>query len=119
MMFLVVTGMSGAGKSTVLNVLEDTGFFCIDNMPPELIPKFAELCSSSNTEVEKVAFGIDIRGRRFFAQLFQTLQEMKNSGFEVQILFMEAADAVLIKRFKETRRRHPLLDDTDEPQAIT
>lgn len=111
MTFLIVTGMSGAGKSTALGCLEDSGFFCVDNMPPELIPKFAELCADQNTEVEKVAFGMDIRGRHFFDRFQQTLYELKDSGFEIQVLFMEAEDPVLIKRYKETRRRHPLMEE--------
>lgn len=111
MTFLIVTGMSGAGKSTALGCLEDAGFFCVDNMPPELIPKFAELCTSQNNEVGKVAFGIDIRGRGFFSRLQQVLNEIRDAGHDIKILFMETEDPVLVKRYKETRRRHPLLED--------
>lgn len=110
MTFLIVTGMSGAGKSTALGCLEDAGFFCVDNMPPELMPKFVELCSNKNAKVDKVAFGMDIRGRHFFDQFQRVVVEMQEMGHEIQILFMEAEDPVLVKRYKETRRRHPLIE---------
>lgn len=103
---VIVTGMSGAGKSTVLRFLEDIGFFCVDNLPPSLIPKFMELCSTRDTEIEQVALGIDIRGGRLFDDLFSYISEADSENYS--ILFLDAADDVLIKRYKESRRNHPL-----------
>ncbi len=111
MTFLIVTGMSGAGKSTALGCLEDAGYYCVDNMPPELIPKFADLCAEQNTEVDKAAFGIDIRGRHFFPRFQQTVNELRETGYDVKVLFMEAGDEILMQRYKETRRRHPLIEE--------
>lgn len=108
MRFLIVTGLSGAGKSQAIKSLEDHGFFCVDNLPPALLPKFTELCSQANSMIEKVAIVIDIRGGKLFDELFEYLSSMKEQGFSYEILFLEASDQVLIKRFKETRRSHPL-----------
>ena len=109
MRFVIVTGMSGAGKSTVLKFLEDINFFCVDNLPPALIPKFAELCFDQGGEdIDKVALGIDIRGGRLFKDLFNGLDCLKQRGYDCEILFLDASDSVLIKRYKETRRAHPL-----------
>lgn len=108
MRFLVLTGMSGAGKSTVLKFLEDIGFFCVDNLPPSLIPKFIELCSKPGMEIEQIALGIDIRGGKLFQDLFACLSEIKNENHKFSILFLDASDEVLLKRFKESRRNHPL-----------
>lgn len=105
---IIVTGMSGAGKSTVLKFLEDIGFFCVDNLPPSLIPKFIELCSKPGTDIEQVALGIDIRGGKLFNDLFDCLSEIENESHKISILFMDAKDEVLLKRFKESRRNHPL-----------
>jgi len=88
--------------------MEDLGFYCVDNLPPVLIPKFAELCFNSNGEIQKIALVIDIRGGRFFNELFERLGEIKKEGYKYEILFLEASDESLIKRFKETRRMHPL-----------
>jgi UPF0042 nucleotide-binding protein len=107
MRFLIVTGMSGAGKSTVLKYLEDIDYFCVDNLPPGLIPKFAELCEASN-DIENVALGIDIRGGSLFNDLFSCISEMKSETNKFEILFMDSSDEVLLKRYKETRRSHPL-----------
>ena len=104
--FLIITGMSGAGKSQVIRTLEDLNFFCIDNLPATLIPKFAELCRQ--TSENKVALVVDIRGGRFFDQLLQVLDEMQAGGQHFELLFLNASDESLVKRFKETRRRHPL-----------
>jgi len=106
--FVIVTGLSGAGKSQAIKFLEDHGFFCVDNLPPALLPKFTELCSQANSKIEKVAIVIDIRGGKLFDELFEYLSSMKEQGFCYEILFLEASDQVLIKRFKETRRSHPL-----------
>jgi len=103
-----VTGMSGAGKSTVLKFLEDYNFFCIDNLPPALMMKFAELCYEKGWEIEKVAVGIDIRGGKLFDDFFNALEELKANGYDNKILFLDASDSVLVKRYKETRRLHPL-----------
>lgn len=109
MQFSIITGMSGAGKSTVLKMLEDLGFFCVDNLPPALIGKFADICFSPDSGINNVALGIDVRGGEFFTELFQEVDKLKASGYKINLVFMEAGDEVLIKRFKETRRRHPLV----------
>ncbi len=108
MQFTVVTGMSGAGKSTVLKILEDMGYFCVDNLPPALINKFAEICFSPDSGINKVALGIDIRGGKLFSELFKALDEISSNGYIVDVIFLDAQDDVLVKRFKETRRMHPL-----------
>lgn len=108
MRFVIVTGISGAGKTTVLKFLEDISFFCVDNLPPALMPKFAELCFEQNSEIDKVALGIDIRGGKLFSDFFSSLSQLKEDGFDYEILFLDASDTSLIKRFKESRRSHPL-----------
>lgn len=105
---IIVTGMSGAGKSQAVKVLEDIGYFCIDNLPPVLIPKFAELCVKGGERVRHVALIADIRGGQFFDAMSQALQELCKQGVSYEIVFMEASDKVLINRYKETRRVHPL-----------
>jgi len=106
--FLIITGLSGAGKTQAVRSLEDLGFFCVDNLPPSLIPKFAELCTQSKGKVNKVALVIDIRGGEFFDDLFAALEDLKAMGIYYEILFLEASNEILVNRFKETRRRHPL-----------
>ncbi len=108
MRFVIVTGLSGAGKTQATRSLEDLGYFCVDNLPPTLISKFAEACIQSGGNIEKVALVIDIRGGVFFEDFFETLNYLKRNEFKYEILFLEASDEVLIKRFKETRRSHPL-----------
>lgn len=108
MKFVIVTGMSGAGKTTVLKFLEDIGFFCIDNLPPVLISKFSQLCFEQDGSIDKVALGIDIRGGKLFSDLFKGLEDLKNDGYDYEILYLDASDSTLIKRYKETRRTHPL-----------
>ena len=117
MRFVIITGMSGAGKSQAMRFLEDLGYFCVDNLPPLLIPKFAEVCYRSGN-VQKAALAIDSRGGKFFEDFFQGLTELKNSGYSYEILFLDASDEVLIKRFKETRRKHPLVEDGDVIKGI-
>ena len=116
---LIITGMSGAGKSQAIQSMEDLGFFCVDNLPPILIPKFAELCLQSEGKINKIALVVDIRGGEFFNDLFEALEEVKNLGIYFEILFLEASDEVLVKRFKETRRRHPLGTDGGVYEGIS
>lgn len=116
MEFLIVTGMSGAGKSVALDLFEDMGFFCIDNLPPAFINKFAELCLHS--ELKRIAVVIDIRGREFFNVLFDELAELEIKGFNYEILYLEASDESLIRRYKETRRKHPLDEEGRVLDAI-
>lgn len=109
MKFLIVTGLSGAGKSGAVNVLEDMGFYCIDNIPPQLIPKFADLCEHSNGQMKKVAIVTDIRGGDLFLDFDNSFDYLKNqSNLDVSVLFLDASDETLISRYKETRRKHPL-----------
>ena len=111
MRFVIVTGMSGAGRSTALRVLEDAGYFCVDNLPISLIEKFSELIYPGNTEVTKVALGIDIRSGKAFDELAAVQEELTVAGVNYEILFLDASDEVLVKRYKETRRTHPLAQD--------
>lgn len=105
---VIITGMSGAGKTQVIRVMEDLGYFCVDNLPPMLIPKFADLCNQTAGRVNKIALVVDIRGGEFFDTLIQVLEDMEKNGKIYEVLFLEAADEVLVRRYKETRRRHPL-----------
>ncbi len=108
MRFVIVTGMSGAGKSTALKMLEDAGYFCVDNLPVPLIPKLAELVVVPGAEMNKVALGVDIRSGHSFEELEQVLLELDGASVKYEILYLESSDDVLIKRYKETRRFHPL-----------
>ena len=109
MELLIVTGMSGSGKSSVMDVMEDIGYYCIDNIPPMLISQFVDLCRQSETAIDKIAAAVDIRSGDMFAEIFRSWQKLKaNSDISVKVLFIEASDEVLIKRYKETRRKHPL-----------
>ena len=114
--FVILTGLSGAGKSLAVKSLEDEGFFCVDNLPPALIPKFAELCAASS--VNRLAMVIDVRGRSFFPELQHSLNELPAMGFEPKIIFFEASESVLVRRFSEPRRRHPLTSQGGVLQAI-
>ena len=107
MKIVIVTGMSGAGKSTVLKFLEDIDYFCVDNLPPSLIPKFIEVCAMPGNDIENVALGIDIRGGRQFGELFGVLTDIR-AEVDCKIMFMDCSDEVLLKRYKESRRSHPL-----------
>ncbi len=108
MRLVIVTGMSGAGKSTALKMLEDIGYFCVDNLPVPLIPKFAELVIVPGAEINKAAVGVDIRSGQNFQELERVLDELDEAAVKYEILYLESSDDVLIKRYKETRRFHPL-----------
>ena len=116
---LIITGMSGAGKTQVMRTLEDLNYFCVDNLPPALIPKFAELCMQTEGKVNRIAFVVDIRGGEFFEEMVGVLDEMKLNGTKYELLFLDASDEVLIRRYKETRRRHPLANEGSLSQGIT
>lgn len=108
MRFVIVTGMSGAGKLTAQKMMEDMGYYCVDNLPVPLIPKFVELILEPSQEITKVVLGIDVRADQSFDDVMTALSDLKSKGFAYEILFMEASDATLMKRYKETRRMHPL-----------
>ena len=108
MRFIIVTGMSGAGKSTALKDLEDFGYFCVDNLPVQLIPRFAEIAYDAGTDVDNVAIGVDIRSGQGITKLSDYLGELKSQGYPYEILFLDSSAEVIIKRYKETRRAHPL-----------
>lgn len=108
MKFVILTGMSGAGKSTAIKMMEDMGFYCVDNLPIPLLEKFVELSSPQNNELQKVAVGIDIRSGQALEELRDVLDNIEKSGVKYEILFLDAEDSVLVKRYKETRRNHPL-----------
>ena len=108
MRLVIVTGMSGAGKSTALKMLEDMGYFCVDNLPVPLIPKFAELLAVPGTEMNKAALGVDIRSGQSFQELANVLKVLDEGGCQYEILYLESSDDVLVKRYKETRRMHPI-----------
>ncbi|NLO96678.1 MAG: RNase adapter RapZ [Peptococcaceae bacterium] len=105
---VIITGLSGAGKTQALQSLEDMGFFCVDNLPPSLLEKFVELCVQSQGKISKAAVVCDLRGGEFFSSLNQALLDLLKAGVRYEILFLEASDEVLIKRYKESRRRHPV-----------
>ncbi|KEI06922.1 RNase adapter RapZ [Clostridium botulinum] len=108
MRFVIVTGLSGAGKSQAIRSLEDLGYFCVDNLPPTLMGKFAEACYQTDGKINKIALVIDIRGGEFFNDLFENLKYLKEQNYRYEILFLDASDKVLVKRYKESRRTHPL-----------
>ena len=105
---VIVTGMSGGGKTQASRYLEDLGYFCVDNLPPVFIPKFVELCAHAGGHVSKVVLGVDTRSREFFDTFVQVLEDMDRSNTNYEMLFMDASDAAIIRRYKETRRRHPM-----------
>ena len=108
MRFVIVTGMSGGGKRTALKMLEDAGFYCVDNLPVPLIEKFVELVDTPGSEIIKVALGLDVRADQPFGEVHRTLENLKKVGYKYEILFMDASEHVLLKRYKESRRLHPL-----------
>ncbi|MCL2696487.1 MAG: RNase adapter RapZ [Oscillospiraceae bacterium] len=109
MEIVIITGLSGSGKSCVADVLEDAGYFCADNLPPQLIPKFVEICKD-NTEIERIALVVDIRGGTMFLSLPERLRELREQGYSVRLLYTDAEAEIIKKRFNETRRRHPLTE---------
>ena len=106
--FVIITGMSGAGRSFAIKCLEDLGYFCVDNLPTTLIPTFAELCVHSSRDIRMIALGVDIREGSYLAHLLETLAELRGQGHKPEVLFLEAADETLVRRYQESRRRHPL-----------
>ena len=108
MRFVIVTGMSGAGKSTALKMLEDMGYFCVDNQPISMFPGFVQMIQNSETSMKKVALGVDVRSGQDISGLEKDLEQMDEKGIKYEILFLDAKDSVLVKRYKETRRQHPL-----------
>ena len=111
MHFLIVTGMSGAGKSRAVAVLEDLGYYCVDNLPIPLIPKFAEVCLAATEQYDKVALVTDVRAGDSFKKLFISLDSIRDMGCDYRILFLDTATQTLINRYKETRRKHPLMNE--------
>lgn len=104
----IVTGMSGAGKTNLVQVLEDMGYYCVDNLPPNLFGKFVDLILQVQDDGARVALVADVRGGKFFADVYDVLQDLRNKGINYEIIFLEASDEILVRRYKETRRRHPL-----------
>lgn len=110
MKFIIITGMSGAGKSRAVEALEDIGFYCVDNMPLSFLPKFAEICYQSQGKMSNVAIVTDIRGGESFEKLLEELHNVKQIGLQYNIVFLDASDEAIVRRYKETRRKHPLSD---------
>ncbi len=115
---VVVTGLSGSGKSTAIRVLEDLGFYCIDNLPVVLIPRFLELCRQSTETMGRVALGVDLREREFLRDYERVLDRLHEQGHRLEVLFLDASDEVLVRRFSETRRPHPLAGDGGPKEGI-
>src|SRR5919106_1446644 len=115
----IITGLSGSGKSVAIHAFEDNGFFCVDNLPALLIPKFIDLCQGYQEEIKRIALGVDLRGGQFLQSWPQILAEMRDAGHHVQVLFFDASDEVLLRRFNETRRPHPLAGQGSVQEGIT
>ena len=118
MKFIVVTGLSGAGKTQAIREIEDLGYFCIDNMPPQFIQKFGEICKQTNGNVDNVGFVIDIRGRQFFNYVDSVLIWLEENFIDYKLLFLDCSNEVLVRRYKETRRIHPLSHDGEVLNGI-
>lgn len=116
--FVIITGLSGAGKSQAIKVLEDDGYFCVDNLPPALLPTFVDLCARTAERISRVAIVMDLRGGEFFKDLFEALGYLDAHRWPYEVLFLEASDETLIRRFKETRRRHLLAGDGSIADAL-
>lgn len=110
MEFVVITGISGAGKTLAINTLEDLGYYCVDNMPPQLLSVFVDLCEKSGGEITKVALVADVRGGNFTSALFKGLDDLKERGYSYKILYLDSNDDIIARRYRETRRKHPLSD---------
>jgi UPF0042 nucleotide-binding protein len=115
---VIVSGLSGSGKTNALKCFEDLGFFCVDNLPPPLLPVFADLCTQSSAGITKVAVGIDIRERDFLRDFLTISDSLKGEGYQYELIFFEANDEVLVRRFSETRRPHPLAKNTPVLEGI-
>ncbi len=121
---IIITGLSGAGKSTASHFFEDSGYFCMDNVPPTLLPKFIQICLESNGRLTKIAVVIDARGGSFFRKLFEAIEEVRKMNVDVRILYLESSEDSLVRRFSETRRKHPLnrggrvIDDILEERSL-
>ena len=113
--FVVITGLSGAGKSYAIKCFEDMGFFCVDNLPTTLIPTFADLIMRSEQPIHRVALGVDVREGAYLSRLFYTIRELRARGHSVEVLFLEASEESLVRRYHETRRRHPWTPRTRPP----
>jgi len=113
MEYIIVTGLSGAGKSQAINSLEDMGVYCVDNMPPSLFLQFSEICTSNMTDIEKVALVIDSRSKSDFNEMVDSINRLKSANHQCKVLFLDCDADVLANRYKETRRRHPLLDEAN------
>ena len=116
---VIISGLSGSGKSTAVNVLEDIGYYCVDNLPLTLLPKFIELCDISEKDIQKIALVIDIREGIFLESAPGLINELREKGYPLEMIYLESSDNVLIKRYKETRRKHPLSEDGNIPLGIS
>jgi len=116
---VIVTGLSGSGKSTALRALEDVGFYCVDNLPVVLLPKFLEIQTEAGSEISKVAFVMDLRERSFLNRYMKTFETLKEKGYRIEIVFLDASNEALLRRFSETRRAHPLCEKGIVMEGIT
>jgi UPF0042 nucleotide-binding protein len=115
---VIISGLSGSGKTHAIKCFEDFGFFCVDNLPPALLPKFVELCLQRGRDVQNVTLGIDIRERSFFSDFARNVDTLKSAGYSVELLFFEARDEILVRRFSESRRPHPLLPQSPVLEGV-
>ena len=116
--FVIITGLSGAGKSFAIKCFEDMGYFCVDNLPTTLIPTFAELCAQSSRPIRKIALGVDVREGEYLAHFVEALEALRGRAHRVEVLFLEAGDEALVRRYHETRRRHPLAGEGSVADGI-
>jgi RNase adapter protein RapZ len=116
---IIITGLSGSGRSFAIRALEDNGFFCVDNLPAPLIPKFIDLCQGYQEEIRRIGLGVDLRGGQFLRALPQVLANVRAAGHQIQVLFFDASDDVLLRRFSETRRPHPLASEGSIQDGIS